>query len=945
MDDKRKDLRDGLIDRCLNVLSTHTEITFELSDLMTAAVAKTEDGKATRTEVGETLINSLMSLRPDEDVEPEGKKIASYAHLLALVLSQRDFFEASLETLKDNFEFLEGFIKISPGQKSDESSPWIGSILAVIELVLAEDEQPQSIQWTAPDYSVPYVQPPIAELKDPIVPFEEKSHLFDAIRDILPKIGKDTGLAVAVVRVLIFLTRQRSLAKGLSDKKAMTRLFSMMKQLAAQAHERLQVDFMVLLRHISEDDETIRQVMRTEIQAAFVNNRSNRPLDTTAYVRNLSHIALRNVELFVEVTNEKVELVKWEPARGPQHLQLKREGDKDSEEPKASEEVEKDQLEEDSSAAVPDRPTMERTKTAEFKPPVVENPDGVVQFLLSELSKYKDVEDKEEKPEDAAPTSTPTATATGDVEMTDSTPTPSGEATPSATAATVPTPPQSAKSSDKDKHLNLEQHPIYVYRCFLMACLTELLASYNRAKVEFINFSRKAEYQSATPSKPRSGLLNYLMYNLVPTGSLSHASDVISVKRETTSFWAVSVIVSLTAKTNEKVISFKPSATGDEEPDLIYVRKFVLEHALKAFKDATGSAEPLDLKYARLLSLSDMFNRMLTGKPVGGTSAFYMDMLVASQKHLGRLMYEKNFISALTASIAEIDLNFPGAKRAVKYILRPMKWLTDIGVTLSTSSDYTSSGPSTTEEDEISSATSVSSDDQEREETPDLFRNSTLGMFEPAGDDDDEDEEDDDEEEDYYGDEYDEEMDYEEEGPDVHEGDVVSDDEDEEIDGMGDIEGLNGDVPMELEIAMGDDESGDDDDDDSDMDDDDDEDDDGEEIEIIDEITGDDENGSMAEDDDDDEEGWEDDVGDEYDDEDRIDTGGSPHGGPLEHMVRVLDGDEGSDVMDQFDDGEAGHLMDMGGEQYFEDEMGEDDGEFAAGIQRARFADTNSFGR
>ncbi|KAF1345494.1 hypothetical protein BDV97DRAFT_49577 [Delphinella strobiligena] len=930
LDEKREELRDGLIDRCLDILNTHIDVTFELSDLITAAVAKAQDDQSSKSEIGQTLVNSLMSLRPEDGVEPEGKKISSYAHLLALVLSQREFFQATLDALKENFEFLGGFIKINPGQKPDEASPWIGSILAVIELVLAEDEQPQQIQWTTPDYTVAYQEQPIAGLKEPIVPFEEKSGLFDALVELLPKIGKDTALAVAVVRVLIYLTRHRPLAQKLSEKKSMTRLFSMMKQLAALAHERLQVDFMVLLRHIIEDDDTIRQVMRTEIQAVFENNRSQRPLDTTAYVRNLSHIALRNTELFVEVTNERVQIIKWEPNRGPQHLMLKRvEQKEDDERPKTDEQAGQSKPE-GSSTAAPERPTIERTKTFELKPPVVDNPDGVIQFLLSELSKYKDVEDKEDKPEEQAAAPTPTEAPAVDVDMTDSTPTPSSEASPSTQPAQQQQPP---KQSDKDKHINLEQHPIYVYRCFIMACLTELLASYNRTKVEFINFSRKAEYQTSTPSKPRSGLLNYLLYNLVPTSGLSHASDIPTHKRDTTSFWAISVLVSLTAKTNEKVISFHASATGDEEPDLIYVRKFVLEHALRAFKDATVSVEPLDQKYARLLSLSELFNRMLTGKPVGGTNAFYMDMLLASQKHLGRLMYEKNFISALTASIAEIDLNFPGAKRALKYILRPMKWLTDVGVTLSTSSDYSSSNPTTTEEDEISSATSVSDDDQEREETPDLFRNSTLAMFEPENEDDDEDDDDDDEEEDYY-EGYDEEMDYDEDqGPDVHEGDVVSDDDDDDIDGMGDIEGLPGDVPMELEIAMDgeEDDSEDEDDGDSDMDEDDDDDDghDDSEIEIIDELTGDDENGSMIEDDqDEDEEGWEDDAGDEYDEHDHLEVGGSPHGGPLEHMVRVLDGDDRSDVMDHFEsDDPAAHLMDLGGEQYFEDEMADEDGE------------------
>lgn len=40
------------------------------------------------------------------------------------------------------------------------------------------------------------------------------------------------------------------------------------------------------------------------------------------------------------------------------------------------------------------------------------------------------------------------------------------------------------------------------------------------------------------------------------------------------------------------------------------------------------------------------------------------------------------------------------------------------------------------EDDEIESATSVSDVENEREETPDLFRNSTLGMFEPGRGDD-----------------------------------------------------------------------------------------------------------------------------------------------------------------------------------------------------------------
>ncbi|THY44751.1 hypothetical protein D6C99_06662 [Aureobasidium pullulans] len=918
LDEKRKDIRDGLIDRCLDVLNTHTDVTFELADLITAAIAKAGQDQSSKVEIGETLVNSLMSLRPEEGTPLEGKKIASYAHLLALVIQDREFFEASLETLKENFEYFGGFIKMFQGQKPDETSPWVSNVLLIIERVLAEDEKPQQIQWVTPPFEDPHKEQGIVELKAPVVPDEDKSTVFDALVEILPKIGKDETLALSVTRTLVILTRRRALAKKLGEKLSIQRLFVMVKQLAGVGGERLQSTFLLLLRHIIEDDETIRQTMRTDIQATFESKGMGRSYDTTLYTRTLFYLALRSPEVFVEVTNEKVQLARWDQSRagGAQPLMLKK-ADKSEETSKVEGPAAGD------SSTAPERPTIERTKTGDLKPPSIENPDGVIQFLLKELSSYKDVEDKEVQPPRPIPSDAPAVSTPSDVEMSDSTPTPAAETTPAP--STEPEPKQSDKPVFK-----AGEHPIFAYRCFILHCLVELLGSYNRTKVEFINFSRKAEYQVSTPSKPRSGLLNYFLTSLIPVGSLSHPEDIVAKKRSATANWAINTLVALCSKTNERVIGLKLS-TSDEESDLAYVRKFVLEHALKAYKDAMGSSEPLDQKYARLLSLSNLFYRMLTGKQQPGSNHFMLEMVTVSQKQLGRFMYEKNFITALTSSIAELDLNFPGAKRAVKYILRPLKLLTDIGVTLSISGDV--SAPGTTEDDEISSATSISDDENEREETPDLFRNSTLGMFEAANSDDDDDESGSDEAEEYYeGDEYGEEMDYdeyEEGGPGMHEGDVVSD-EDDDIEGMGPIEGLPGDIDVEVDMDE-DDESGEDDDD-SDMDEADS--DEGDDIEIIDEITGDDENASMVEDDDDedddDEEDWDDDDDDDGDDPYHhgalpMDALVPPHGGPFGGAIPVLD-DDRSDVMDQLEGDEPLMTLDMGGpEQYFEEEMAEDD--------------------
>jgi E3 ubiquitin-protein ligase HUWE1 len=238
----------------------------------------------------------------------------------------------------------------------------------------------------------------------------------------------------------------------------------------------------------------------------------------------------------------------------------------------------------------------------------------------------------------------------------------------------------------------------------------------------------------------------------------------------------------------------------EDEPELAFVRRFALEHALRSYKDAMASTEPLDAKYSKLMSLADLFDKMLSGYSFTNDAGF-----PTSTRQLAKTMFEKNFIPTLTSSVADVDLNFPSAKRVIKYILRPLNKLTQTAVLLSENSDISSTIDN--EDDEISSATSVSDMEDEREETPDLFRHSTLGMLEPRHDEEESStEESEGEDDEMYDDEYDEEM-YDDEDVPEDDGEVVSDEDD---DGMGPIEGLSGDA---VEVILDEDEDGDDDDD------------------------------------------------------------------------------------------------------------------------------------
>lgn len=832
LDGEREKVRSNLIERCLDVLNEHHDVSFELSDLIASATKKHSDPESFRREVGEILVQSLVSLQM-ENFQAAGKKVAAYAHLLALVLQDKDMYTATLDELKECFTTFLGFIKVSPERSADESFPWIGHVLLILEKLLSDDAQPPQIRWNLPDSDNSDDAGP-AHLEEPLVSLDQKMQLYEAIVEILPRIGKDDTLALSVCRILVILTRNRSIAVRLGEKRSLQRLFVMVKQLSSSTNEKLQSAFMLILRHIVEDDDTIRQIMRSEIVANF-ESKSSRQIDTTGYVRQMYHLVLRSPELFVEVSNEKLKLQRYDNRQRPQILTLK--SDKTSGSPVSSSAREGAETTSTGNnnvpSGAPSSDDKEKGKGADLKPPVVENPDGVIHYLLSELLSYKDVEDREPPAETGDTAVNDQSETQTDIEMA------TDEPTPSVSSAELP----GARTSKKPEKppFKADEHPIYIYRCFLLQCLTELLSSYNRTKVEFINFSRKADPLATTPSKPRSGILNYLLNVLVPVGTMEHDESVAFKKRSNTSAWTMRVLVALCTKTGEFGVTGRrrndQNLNEEDEPELAFVRRFVLEHALRTYKEASASNEQLDVKYSRLMSLADLFDKMLSGYAfVSGDTTF-----PSSTRQLAKTMYEKHFIAALTASIAEIDLNFPASKRVIKYILRPLNKLTQTAVILSESSDISTLGD--TDGDEISSATSVSDLDDDREETPDLFRHSTLGMLEPRHEEETSSEESEEEEDDeMYDDEYGDEMDYDEDMPE-DDGEVVSDEEDE-IEGVGPIEGLPGDSGMDIEVVIDDDEDDEDDEDDDEEDDGSDMD--GDEI-LAGEITGDHDNDSLEE--------------------------------------------------------------------------------------------------
>ncbi|KAJ5037929.1 uncharacterized protein L3040_006805 [Drepanopeziza brunnea f. sp. 'multigermtubi'] len=949
LNEERALIRDDLIDKCLDVLSAHNTLTFEISDLISAVVNKSEDPTAQRKVVSETLVVALMSFAGEEDWDTNGEKVAAFANLLALMLRDKLFFAAALDELKENLDNLLGFIKLAPRHSAEWKSPWVSQILLIVEMLLSEDARPQKTKWTLPKDDNDKPDPPVLELAEPVFSPAQRAQLLDSILGILNHIGKDEGLALAVLRILVILTRSRPMAQYLGETKNIQGLFLLAKQLCGASSARIQSPLLIVLRHIIEDDETIKQIMRSEIKSFMEANRQARALDEKAYLRGLAHTAVRSPKLFVEVTNEMVKFNRWtyqvHESRSTQSLVLKEVAPAspskiadESVHPtvQATEDLSIQDVKASTEAGDIEMADLPKTNANEQKLPVVENPDGVIHFLLKELMAGRILHEKDSDSVPGQIFADKSAQAIhGDLPMTNPSPT-EGVHAADAKADSKSTPKLDFKPED---------HPHYIYRCFLLQCLTELLSSYNRTKIEFINFKRSAPPQAMTPSKPRSTVLSYLLSDLIPIGTLKHVEGTALRKKLVTSNWADSVITALVCKTGElPVDKTRDAYDSDNEPDLLFVRKFVLENILKAYKEASASSEPLDSKYAKLLSLAELMNHIMTGKENLGIQD--TSVANASQKQLRRIMFEKGYVAALTASIADIDLNFQDAKRAVKYILKPLKTLTATAISLSDLALITST-PGQADEDEIESATSLSDEEESREETPDLFRNSSLGMLEP-GREDDSSSDSDDEDEEMYEDGYDDEMDYDDGAPGAEE-DGVSD-EDEEIEGMGPIEGLDGDHGVDVEVIMEDDDEDDDemdssgaDDDDEDEDDDHDSEDDDGRVEIIDEVgniqqlAADEEIGEWVSDD-----GGEEEVDDEGEEEDYDDEIAGQEdgmhaidmpGGPIGHLVRALAGDaEAAEIIgrmeaDGIDAGEEDEEEQMQGEYAEDDEEDEDEDE------------------
>lgn len=270
---------------------------------------------------------------------------------------------------------------------------------------------------------------------------------------------------------------------------------------------------------------------------------------------------------------------------------------------------------------------------------------------------------------------------------------------------------------EKDKAVDIFANPNFAYICFILQSIVELLGSYKQAKFDFLTFSKKKR----DDVKLRSTSLNCFLHQLIPTQLLS-ASGLELERRAAVSSTAKMALMCLISS---PVLNIRDGTDSKkEDPDLALIRRFVVDLVAKAMKEASQLNVVARSRYSKLLDLFELNGLLISPKfrdtigPLLNKDATQYDMF-----HISKVYIEKQIPITLTNLIAEFDLNFPDIDKVEKAALKPITHLGKNKVEFQEL--FAEGGQEENDDDDI-----VPDDENEdRDDTPDLFRNSTLGMY------------------------------------------------------------------------------------------------------------------------------------------------------------------------------------------------------------------------
>lgn len=519
--------------------------------------------------------------------------------------------------------------------------------------------------------------PQLVECPENLSVLKEQPHTFndeevEEIFDMVMKFGEITEVksAIGVAKLLVLFAKESKYLPLITKSDLLKNLIVLTRNLM-EKDEKL-VDLYkkivtILIRVCFETNDVLKSLFSAEISSSF-NGRDKKML-FPSFLSNNSSLIARNLELFVNVLNDSALFTNYDGGKvslASLHVALK----EDTDQNKQGEQADSMEISE------------ETEKQPETKPTQIPS-TGIVHILLTELMEVtkkdwaSDPEVKESNEED--------------------------------------------KNKPKDSDIvTLMKNKDFAYACFLLKILTELVGSYKQSKLEFLTFTKKPK--SDDKAKPRATALNFLIHQLIPTQSFVKPDGIEYERRTAISSLAQIAILGLVS--TPILDNNKPADPHVEDPDMTIIRQFYVDVLLKIMKDTLTLPLVADVRYGKLL---DLFH--LCGALVNSKFREYAGPLMneKSTKYdsyfIAKILIDKQIPNQLTSILSELDLNYPNIDRVIKGGLKPLNYLSKVKID---NQEIFAEGSKAGKEDfDI-----VPEDDEdEGDETPDLFRNSTLGMY------------------------------------------------------------------------------------------------------------------------------------------------------------------------------------------------------------------------
>lgn len=291
-----------------------------------------------------------------------------------------------------------------------------------------------------------------------------------------------------------------------------------------------------------------------------------------------------------------------------------------------------------------------------------------------------------------------------------------------------PTQPDDTKdnSNDKQEKVDPTRNPVCAYMMFLLKVLIELVSSYKQCKFEFLTFERRNQYTEFP--KPKSTALNFFLYQLLDK-STAHEQDKFEAKRrEVISMLARSVVIGFIATVQDD--NTKKSDLKTIDPDMNFIRKFTIESIMRALKNSTVTSKLLEANVNKLETWFKIISSMVLVQAPYLRLLLDSNKLDADQYQICKLMIDMNVPASVTDCIAGVDLNYPFAKSLFNNAVDPLNCINSIRNTFADLFKIESND----DEEDVD-------EESDKEDPPDMFKNSALGMYdvEDIEEDDDED--------------------------------------------------------------------------------------------------------------------------------------------------------------------------------------------------------------